>query len=200
MGPLLQGRQPVLAYMSSTWWLRHNVPNAFMASPPGHPFWQVGVASALSRQVSEVRDSSWRLRCDLPNAFLASLPAHSIPQATHQTREDKTSSAKTMQVAHKDQKAARGCLATYTPPPASALRDPAHSTSPHALVASPLEQRFWQVSQQTGGDCAETDKEWHMKMWRNIPNALMASPLGYPFWQLRCVAPKRACSEKVCTI
>ena len=41
MGPLLLGsREPVLAYLSDTWQLRHNIPNAWMASPPGHPFWQ----------------------------------------------------------------------------------------------------------------------------------------------------------------
>ncbi len=38
---LLEGSEPVLAFMSSTWWLRHNIPNAWFASPPGHPFWQV---------------------------------------------------------------------------------------------------------------------------------------------------------------
>ena len=42
MTPLLSGStEPVLAYLSDTWSLRHNIPNAWMASPPGHPFWQV---------------------------------------------------------------------------------------------------------------------------------------------------------------
>ena len=41
MSPLLLGStEPVLAYLSATWGLRHNIPNAWMASPPGHPFWQ----------------------------------------------------------------------------------------------------------------------------------------------------------------
>ena len=38
---LLESTQPVLAYLSDTWDLRHNIPNAWMASPAGHPFWQV---------------------------------------------------------------------------------------------------------------------------------------------------------------
>ena len=33
---------PVLAALSANRTLRHNIPNAWMASPPGHPFWQVG--------------------------------------------------------------------------------------------------------------------------------------------------------------
>lgn len=97
MGPLLQGHQPVLAYMSSTWWLRHNVPNAFMASPPGHPFWQVGGASALSRHVAEVTDSSWRLRRDFQTPFWRRCRPilRYFRQATHRTREDRISSAET---------------------------------------------------------------------------------------------------------
>ncbi len=40
--PLLDGATgPVLAALSANWTLRHNIPNAWMASPPGHPFWQV---------------------------------------------------------------------------------------------------------------------------------------------------------------
>lgn len=40
--PLLKdSTEPVLAYLSDTWTLRHNIPNAWMASPPGHPFWLV---------------------------------------------------------------------------------------------------------------------------------------------------------------
>ncbi len=42
--PLLEGATgPVLAALSANWTLRHNVPNAWMASPPGHPFWQVWI-------------------------------------------------------------------------------------------------------------------------------------------------------------
>jgi hypothetical protein len=41
MDELLQGGRPVLAFLSQTWWLRHNIPNAWMASPPGHEFWRV---------------------------------------------------------------------------------------------------------------------------------------------------------------
>jgi inositol phosphorylceramide mannosyltransferase catalytic subunit len=37
----------VLAYMSDTWWLRHNVPNAWMASVPGHPLWLFSAAHVL---------------------------------------------------------------------------------------------------------------------------------------------------------
>ena len=40
--PLLKdSTEHVLAYLSDTWTLRHNIPNAWMASPPGHPFWLV---------------------------------------------------------------------------------------------------------------------------------------------------------------
>lgn len=41
MDELLRGGRPVLAFLSATWWLRHNIPNAWMASPPGHEFWRV---------------------------------------------------------------------------------------------------------------------------------------------------------------
>ena len=41
MDGLLRGGRPVLAFLSATWWLRHNIPNAWMASPPGHEFWRV---------------------------------------------------------------------------------------------------------------------------------------------------------------
>ena len=48
MTPLLSGStEPVLAYLSDTWSLRHNIPNAWMASPPGHPFWQVRALESL---------------------------------------------------------------------------------------------------------------------------------------------------------
>ena len=55
--PLLNdSTEPVLAYLSDTWTLRHNIPNAWMASPPGHPFW---TPETLRR--AQVRYPGWDL-------------------------------------------------------------------------------------------------------------------------------------------
>ena len=66
--PLLGGTQPVLAFLGETWGLRHNIPNAWMASPPGHPFWKVGglaqiwhLSNRRGQLRRQVRDISKRL-------------------------------------------------------------------------------------------------------------------------------------------
>ena len=58
MGGYLKGKQLVLGRMGSDVHFYHSIPNAFMASVPGHPFW-IKVLEYISENYSKPWGVEW---------------------------------------------------------------------------------------------------------------------------------------------